>query len=101
LIAVGAMSVPARLPLGHDCDGRQKARVSRADELPRAGDGEEEEDDEEHAPVADGAHIAGGSVQLYAVGQLHAPLRPVPGMTATSAMTRVLMSAEKAAPAFT
>jgi hypothetical protein len=30
-----------------------------------------------------------------------AALRPVPGMRATSAMTRVLMSAEKAAPAFT
>jgi hypothetical protein len=66
------MSVPAHLPLGHDCDGRQKAHVSRADELPRAGDGEEEEDDEEHALVVDSADIAGGSVQLYAVGQLQA-----------------------------
>jgi hypothetical protein len=72
LIAFGVMSVPARLPLRHDCDGRQKARVARADELPRAGDGEEEEDDEEHALVADSAHIARGSVQLYTVGQLQA-----------------------------
>ena len=28
--------------------------------------------DEEHALVADSAHIAGGSVQLYTVGQLQA-----------------------------
>ena len=72
LLAFGVMSVLARLPLGHGCDGRQKARVPRADELPRAGDGEEEEDDEEHALVVDGAHIAGGSVQLCAGGQLQA-----------------------------